>query len=181
MTRLLVVLVWEFPVADYMLVNFVAQVSGSRCESLLVSSGHSLHGLLQACKQYHTMLQEVYGKDLILNPHIMNVDALKDHSTCGMPSLPTMVSLTEQRFVDCPVALFQTCVCCLMCLYHVKPMLYDTYEPRFNPKCIEELPAWCKRLEDLVCVCVKTAGRQKGVHHEPCALTVLSYFCPFSL
>lgn len=46
--------------------------------------------LLQACRQYHNMLHRVYGHNLILDPHVMNVDAMKDYNTCGM-SLLSMV------------------------------------------------------------------------------------------
>lgn len=109
------------------------------------------------------MLQEVYGKDLLLDPHVMSVDALKDYNSCGTPfPLPTLVPLTGQRFVTWPVALFLTCVCCLMCLYRV-----------------DELPAWWTHLEYLLCV--NTAGRQADVHHDPYQLPGLSYFCPSSL
>lgn len=36
------------------------------------------------------MLHRVYGHNLILDPHVMNVDAMKDYNTCGM-SLLSMV------------------------------------------------------------------------------------------
>lgn len=114
--------------------------------SLLWSAVVSLvHDLLQACKKYHTMLHGVYGEDLILGPHIMNVDALKDYSTFGMQFLLSMVPLTGRHCVTRPVALFLTCICCL------------TWLSRVN-----ELPAWWMHLGYLLCVRT-LAGRQMSV------------------
>ena len=39
--------------------------------------------LMQACRQYYYMLQMVYGSSQVLDPYVMNVDALKEYSTNG--------------------------------------------------------------------------------------------------
>lgn len=42
---------------------------------------------MQACKRYHAMLLRVYGNNLVLDPHVMDVSALKDYTADGMPPL----------------------------------------------------------------------------------------------
>ena len=37
---------------------------------------------LQACKEYHSMLQQVYT-NLVLPPYVLNVDAVKDYDAQG--------------------------------------------------------------------------------------------------
>ena len=56
---------------------------------------------MQACKRYHTMLLRVYGDILVLDPHVMDVAALKDYTTDGTPSFPQW-SIARQRHVTRP-------------------------------------------------------------------------------
>ena len=47
----------------------------------------SLFVIMQACRQYHSMLQKVYGPSLILEPHVMDVDAVTKYDTSGALSI----------------------------------------------------------------------------------------------
>lgn len=44
--------------------------------------GHH-RGVLQACKQYHAMLQDVYGAAAVLEPLVMPVEVLDMSDTAG--------------------------------------------------------------------------------------------------
>lgn len=40
--------------------------------------------MLQACKQYHAMLQNVYGAAAVLEPHVMPVEVLDMSDAAGV-------------------------------------------------------------------------------------------------
>lgn len=39
--------------------------------------------MLQACKHYHAMLQDAYGEEAVLEPHMMPVEVLNISDTAG--------------------------------------------------------------------------------------------------
>ncbi len=53
--------------------------------------------ILQACKDYHKMLLEVYGPTKVLSPYVLNIDAINDYDAEGklcltMPIIALMQS-----------------------------------------------------------------------------------------
>ncbi len=53
--------------------------------------------ILQACKDYHKMLLEVYGPTKVLSPYVLNIDAISDYNAKGklfltMPIIALMQS-----------------------------------------------------------------------------------------
>ncbi|KAL0045002.1 hypothetical protein WJX82_004834 [Trebouxia sp. C0006] len=52
----------------------------------------------QACTQYHAMLAKVYGPELVLDPHVMSVDALSEQDTAESEEVRNF-RLLQRRFI----------------------------------------------------------------------------------
>ena len=53
--------------------------------------------VLQACKDYHQMLQEVYGPTKVLSPYVLSIDAIKDYDAEGKLEICVALLLCHDR------------------------------------------------------------------------------------
>lgn len=61
------------------------------CIGLLVMPLPHHRVVVQACTQYHAMLRDVYGQELMLKPHVMPVSVLHTTDPAGDTPQPSLL------------------------------------------------------------------------------------------